>query len=145
MTREGSAFAKLLFRILLTKPWGPAAFLAYYPQWLPGPKPPGYQEHKARVRDNLRHPGHWPAFVRTTRTSHAPAERRLSEVRVPSVVVMGTADVDWKDPAAEAAWIGEQLQAEVVMVPGVGHYPQAQAPEVTAAAIADSLEEAGRA
>lgn len=48
---------------------------------------------------------------------------------------MGAADVDWKDPAAEAEWIGERLHADVVLVPDVGHYPQAQAPEITAAAV----------
>jgi pimeloyl-ACP methyl ester carboxylesterase len=138
----GGALTKLLFRILLTKPWGPAAFLSYYPQWLPGQKPAGYEPHKKRVRDNLRRPGHWAAFVQTTRTSHAPAERRLSAVQTPAVVVMGTADVDWKDPAAEATWVGEQLHAEVVMVPDVGHYPQAQAPETTAEAIARLLDKA---
>ena len=129
---QGGAVIKLLFRVLLTKPWGPAAFMSYYPQWLPGTKPADYEEHKARVRENLRRPGHWQALVQTTRTSHAPAERRLSEVQAPAVVVMGTADVDWKDPAEEAEWIGEQLHADVVLVPDVGHYPQAQAPEVTA-------------
>ena len=41
--------------------------------------------------------------------------------------------------------IGEQLNARVVMVPDVGHYPQAQAPEVTADAITQLLETAGRA
>jgi pimeloyl-ACP methyl ester carboxylesterase len=142
---EGGALAKLLFRLLLVKPWGPAAFLSYYPQWLPGQKPAGYEEHRSLVRDNLRRPGHWRAFVQTTRTSHAPAERLLSGVRAPAVVVMGAADVDWKDPAAEAAWIGEQLHADVVQVPDVGHYPQAQAPEVTAAAIARLLDKVGRA
>ena len=142
---QGGAVTKLLFRILLTKPWGPAAFLSYYPQWLPGSKPSGYEEHLARVRENLRRPGHWKAFVQTTRTSHAAAERRLSDVQTPAVVVMGGADVDWKDPAAEAAWIGEQLRADVVLVPGVGHYPQAQAPEVTAGAIARLIEKVSRA
>jgi len=137
---RGGAVTKLLFRILMTKPWGPAAFLSYYPQWLPGQKPADYEEHKARVRNNLRRRGHWRAFKQTTRTSHAPAERRLADVRVPAVVVMGAADVDWKDPAAEAAWIGEQLHANVVLVPDVGHYPQAQAPEITAAAIAELVE-----
>ncbi|MFJ9367467.1 alpha/beta fold hydrolase [Nocardia sp. NPDC101769] len=48
---------------------------------------------------------------------------------------MGSADVDWKNPAAEAEWIGRQPRAEVVMVPDVGHFPQARAPETTAAAI----------
>ena len=128
----GGAFARLLFRVLLNKPWGPAAFLSYYPQWLPGAKPADYDQHKARVRENLRRPGHWRAFVQTSRTSHAPAEQRLSEVQAPAVVVMGEADVDWKDPAKEAEWIGDQLHAEVILVPAVGHYPQVQAPEVTA-------------
>lgn len=142
---QGSAMAKLLFRVLMTKPWGPAAFLSYYPQWLPGTKPADHRQHTARVRENLRRPGHWKAFVQTTRTSHAEAERRLSDVHVPAVVVMGAADVDWKDPAAEAAWIGERLHARVVLVPDVGHYPQVQAAQVTAEAILRLLESVGRA
>ena len=32
--------------------------------------------------------------MRTTRTSHDPAEARLDEVRAPAVVVMGTDDVE---------------------------------------------------
>lgn len=132
---QSGAFQKLIFRLLLTRPWGPAAFLSYYPKFLPGAKPDGYAEHLNRVRENLRRPGHWDAFVRTSRTSHAPAEQRLDEVTAPVVVVMGAADIDWKDPAAEAEWVGRKLRAEVVMVPDVGHYPQAQAPEITAAAV----------
>ena len=139
------ALGRLLFRALMTKPWGPSAFLAYYPQWLPGHKPADYAEHFARVRENLRRPGHWRAFAGTTRTTHAPAERRLPEVRAAAVVVMGAADVDWKDPAAEAAWVGEQLAAEVVLVPDVGHYPQAQVPAVVAGAIARLVDKVGRA
>ena len=61
------------------------------------------------------------------------------------MVVMGAADVDWKDPAAEAEWIAEQLHADVVLVPGVGHYPQTQAPEVTAAAVADLIDRVSHA
>jgi pimeloyl-ACP methyl ester carboxylesterase len=138
---EGGALQKLLFRILLTKPWGPVAFMSYYPQWLPGSKPAGYEEHKARVRENLRRPGHWKAFVQTTRTSHTPAAQRLAQVQAPTVVVMGAADVDWKDPAAEASWIADKLGAELVMVPEVGHFPQAQAPEVTAAAVVRLIDQ----
>ncbi|GAA3764249.1 alpha/beta hydrolase [Plantactinospora mayteni] len=136
----GAAVLNLLFRIMLVRPWGPAAFLGYYPKWLPGTKPEGYEQHLARVRDNLRRPGHWRAFVRTTRTSHEPARRRLPEVSAPAVVVMGAADVDWKDPAAEAHWIGEQLGAEVVLAPGVGHFPQAQAPDAVAAVVTRLVE-----
>ncbi|WP_198418808.1 hypothetical protein [Cryobacterium psychrophilum] len=48
--------------------------------------------------------------------------------------------MDWKDPAAEAAWIAAQLPAEVVLLPGVGHYPQAQAADETVAAVLRLLE-----
>ena len=132
----GGRFGRLMFRLALTRPWGPSVFLGYYPKWTPGVRPEGYDEHTADVRDNLRRPGHWKAFVATTRTTHAPAEARLDQVQAPAVVVMGTDDVDWKDPAAEAAWLGERLHAEVVMAPGVGHYPQTQAPALVADAVA---------
>jgi pimeloyl-ACP methyl ester carboxylesterase len=55
---------------------------------------------------------------------------------------MGADDIDWKDPAAEAAWIGARLHAEVVMAPGVGHYPQAQAPDLVADAVASLVAHA---
>jgi len=131
----GGALATLMFRLALLKPWGPAAFMSYYPKWTPGQRPEGYDEHAAAVAENLRRPGHWKAFVRTTHTTHAPAEARLDDVKAPAVVVMGTDDVDWKDPAAEAAWVGGRLGAEVVMAPGVGHYPQAQAPALVTDAL----------
>ena len=139
----GGRLATAMFRLALLKPWGPAAFLSYYPTWTPGVRPEGYDEHTAAVRDNLRRPGHWKAFVATTRTSHAPAQARLGDVAVPAVVVMGSDDVDWPDPAAEARWVGEALGAEVVMAPGVGHYPQAQAPDLVAGAV-DRLQHSTR-
>jgi pimeloyl-ACP methyl ester carboxylesterase len=132
---EGNALSALAFRLALLRPWGPAAVMSFYAKWFPGTRPEGYDEHAAAVRENLRRPGHWKAFVRTTRTSHAAAEARLDEVRCPAVVVMGADDIDWKDPAAEATWVGERLGADVVMAPGVGHYPQAQVPELVADAI----------
>jgi pimeloyl-ACP methyl ester carboxylesterase len=139
---SGGRLAALLFRLALLKPWGPAAFLSYYPKWTPGVRPEGYDEHTAAVRENLSRPGHWKAFVATTRTSHASAEARLDEVRTPAVVVMGSDDVDWADPGAEARWIGERLEAEVVMVSGVGHFPQAQSPALVAKAVASVVARA---
>ncbi|MFJ9367466.1 alpha/beta fold hydrolase [Nocardia sp. NPDC101769] len=72
MVRDhGGPLERLLMRLLFVKPWGATVFMAYYP-WLPGKKPDGYEEHKTRVRENLTRSGHWTAFVRTGRTSHAP-------------------------------------------------------------------------
>jgi pimeloyl-ACP methyl ester carboxylesterase len=140
----GGRLSALAFRIALLRPWGRAAFMSFYPKWTPGVRPEGYDEHTAAVAANLRRPGHWRAFVRTTRTSHAAAEARIPGVSAPAVVVMGTDDVDWKDPAAEARWLGQALGADVVLAPGVGHYPQTQVPDVVADAV-DRLAQRARA
>jgi pimeloyl-ACP methyl ester carboxylesterase len=78
----------------------------------------------------MRRPGYTQAFRKTTRTNHAIAEAAISDVRAPALVVMGERDPDFRDPAGEARWLSEWLTAEVVMVPGAGHYPQAEYPEI---------------
>lgn len=127
--------AALAFRLGLLRPWGPAAWNAWYAKLYPGRPPADLAEHRARIRESLRRPGRWRAFIATSRTSHAPAEARLGEVRAPSLVVMGERDPDFRDPAAEAAWIAERLRGEVLLVPGAGHYPQAEAPDVVGPAV----------
>jgi pimeloyl-ACP methyl ester carboxylesterase len=63
-------------------------------------------------------------------------------VSAPTLVIMGTKDPDFPDPAGEARWIGDTLQAEVVLVEDAGHYPQAQQPEVTSQAVLGFLQSA---
>ena len=52
----------------------------------------------------------------------------------------GRRPADFGDPRAEADWIARALRAQVVMVPGAGHYPQSQRPDVTADAFLRFLE-----
>lgn len=95
------------------------------------------------LRTSLSRPGYWRSFIATTHTSHAPAEARLSEVHAPALVIMGDEDPDFPDAVGEANWIAEQLSGRVLTVPGSGHYPQAEYPEVVAPAIVDFLREVG--
>jgi pimeloyl-ACP methyl ester carboxylesterase len=134
-----SRASTLMFRAALLKPWGPAAWNAWYAKLYPGTPPQDLDAHRARIRESLARPGHWKAFVATTHTTHAPVEARLGEVRAPALVVMGDKDPDFKDPAAEAAFVGERLGAAVVMVPGTGHYPHVQAPATVTPAVVDFL------
>ncbi|GAA4677864.1 alpha/beta fold hydrolase [Phytohabitans rumicis] len=120
----------LVMRVMLVKPWGPAAWKAYYKTLYPGRRPADLAAHVDRVAGSLARGGHWRSFVRTTRTSHAPAEARLDGVRSPAIVVMGEKDPDFPDPAAEARFAGERLSGEVVLVPDSGHYPMADSPDV---------------
>lgn len=130
-----SAFKVAMFRLALLRPWGAAAWNAYIPALYPGRPPEDLDAHRARIRDSLRKSGHWAAFAKTTHTSHAPAEERLGDVRAPTLVVMGDADPDFDDPTAEASYVAERLCGESVMVPGAGHYPHAEYPEVVNPAI----------
>jgi pimeloyl-ACP methyl ester carboxylesterase len=122
--------AALAFRLALLRPWGPAAWNAWYARLYPGRRPADLDAHRARIRASLARPGRWSAFVATTGTSHAPVEARLGEVRTLALVVMGGRDPDFADPAAEAAWIADRLGGRTLVVPEAGHYPQAEFPEV---------------
>jgi pimeloyl-ACP methyl ester carboxylesterase len=120
----------LFTRLLLTKPWGPAAWHAYYRKSYPGRLPTDFDEYQQHVRQSMGRGDHWRSFVKTTRTSHAPVEARLREVHAPTLVVMGEKDQDWSDPVAEAHFVAEALKAEAMLVPDAGHYPMTEYPEL---------------
>jgi pimeloyl-ACP methyl ester carboxylesterase len=136
--------AELAFRLALLRPWGPAAWNAWYARLYPGRKPDDLDAHRARIRASLRRPGRWAAFAATTHTSHAPVEARLNEVRARALVVMGDRDPDFPDPGAEAALVADRLGGRVLMVPGAGHYPQAEFPEIVAPAVLEFIRSEAR-
>jgi pimeloyl-ACP methyl ester carboxylesterase len=127
--------ATLAFRAALLRPWGLAAWSVYYASLYPGRRPADLAAYQARIRESLRRPEYWQAFVSTTHTSHQPVEARLGEIHAPALVVMGERDRDFPNPAAEARFIADRLNAEVSMVPCAGHYPQVEYPEVVTPAV----------
>src|SRR4051794_23219365 len=125
----------LAFRAAMAGPWAPRVWASYLPKLYPGRRPDDFAEHTGLIVATMRRPGHARAFSRTTRTSHAPVEARLGEVRAPVLVVMGDRDPDFGDAAAEGRWIAERLDGELLIVPGAGHYPQVEDPELVNPAI----------
>jgi pimeloyl-ACP methyl ester carboxylesterase len=134
---KANPFAKLMLRLALLRPWGPAVWKAYFRRLYPTRRDAEYEAHLAEVAANLRKPGHWDAFYETTQTSHDPVEARLDEVHAPTLVVMGKNDPDFPDPAIEARWIADRLNGQLLMVPGAGHYPQAEFPEFVLPAVVE--------
>ncbi|MGH3423950.1 MAG: alpha/beta fold hydrolase [Nocardioidaceae bacterium] len=118
-----------MFKLAMGGPWAPRVWASYLPRLFPGRRPDDFAEHVDAIRASMRLPGHARAFTATTRTSHAPAEQRLSQVNAPALVVMGEADPDFPDPGAEARWVAERLDARLLLVPEAGHYPHAEFPE----------------
>lgn len=130
------AVMKAVFRAMTTPLWVAMAWKSYMSTLYAGRKPVDFEEYRATVAAGLKRKAYGAAFSRTARqTTHDPAEAKLGAVQTPVLVVMGEKDPDFKDPAAEAAFIGAALKAQVVMVADAGHYPQAQQPEITADAI----------
>lgn len=135
-----SRVMEIAFRLAMLRPWGPVLWNGYYRKLYPGRPPADLREHQALIRKSMRRPGHARAFAATTRTSHAPVEARLADVRVPALIVMGANDPDFPDPAAEAGAIAGRLGGTVLMVPGAGHYPQAEYPEIVTPAVIEFLQ-----
>lgn len=136
---ETTATNNLLYTALFARPWGPAAWQWYYSTLYPSRKPDDFAEYSAALRANLAEPRRLEALMAMLRASKAASEARLGEVRAPVRVFMGSKDPDFKDPAAEAAWVAEALRGDVVMLPGLGHYPHAEAPAELAAPLLDFL------
>jgi pimeloyl-ACP methyl ester carboxylesterase len=128
-------------RLAMAPLWAASAWRSYLPKLYAGQRPADFEEYRDRLVASLRRPGYAKAFSLTTRADHAPAEARLADVSAPTLVVMGDQDPDFPDPRAEADWIAQVLDGEVVMVPDAGHYPQSQRPEITAEAIGRFLGE----
>lgn len=134
--RDGKAGLAQKLTIALMRVPGLALplYLSYYPKWEPKP-PADFAEHKAKLKANFEEPGRGRVIAEYLSMSHAEAEARLDRVQAPTLVIMGTGDIDWPDPAAEAEWVGRRLNGEVVLLDGAGHHPHVEFPEKVAEAV----------
>ncbi|MFC4531332.1 alpha/beta fold hydrolase [Sphaerisporangium dianthi] len=133
------------------KPWmraasravGRSAYLwgVFLRSCYPSARPADFDAYVRAVKANLREPGRRAALRAQIEVSLSGVATPYAEVRCPALVVMGTRDRDFADPAAEARAIAGRLggPAEVLLVEGAGHYPHAEMPQVTAAAIVGAL------
>jgi pimeloyl-ACP methyl ester carboxylesterase len=129
------AMQRMMLRAAMAAPWAAMSWRAYLPKLYAGQRPVDFAAYRDQVVAAVRRPGYSKAFSLTTRTDHAPAEAELSHVSAPAMIVMGDRDPDFPDPCGEADWIAAALNAEVLMVPDAGHYPQSQRPDLVTPAI----------
>lgn len=125
------AVMKGMMQVALWRPWGPAAWITYYRKLYPTRPPADFAEYKTTLKTAMKRPAYWKAFVTLThQLTHAAVEQHVAAVKAPALVVMGTRDPDFKNPAAEAKFVADGLGGEVLMVDGAGHYAMAEFPEV---------------
>lgn len=131
---------KIAMALLFSGPWRVRAWDAFYASLYPGPKPPDLADHRAALRANLAEPGRFAALKAFMDAPKAACAERIERVRVPSLLVMGSRDPDFKDPATQAqAWVG-RLGGQAVVIEGSGHYPHVDAPQPVTARIHDWVQ-----
>ena len=108
-----------------------------------GRRPADFPERRAELKAALARPrGYEAVAAMMAPARHRDTEPQLGRVQAPALVVMGAADPDFPDPAAEARFTAGALggPAEVLLLDGVGHYPQAEAAAEVAPAVSALVE-----
>jgi pimeloyl-ACP methyl ester carboxylesterase len=134
------SYMTALLHVLFMPLWGVAFWGIYYNSLFPTNKPADFATYRQKLLANLRESGRLVALKGMALTSHKPSADRANKVKVPTFIVMGTKDPDFKDPTAEAKWLGEQTHGKVMMVDGAGHYPHVEMIDKTAQPIVDFLK-----
>ena len=130
------------FTAVLAPPWGKRAWVAYYKKTLyPGPNPDDHKVYVEALSSKFGEKGRMTDFRRIAANRHEESGRRIDRVTQPVLIVMGTADPEFPDAVSEAQVLGEVMSAEVLLVEGSGHYPQADSPEKVAPAIIDLVRQ----
>ncbi|SDL37088.1 Pimeloyl-ACP methyl ester carboxylesterase [Streptomyces indicus] len=140
---QAGAFMEWLTGRVLRSPflWG-----LFYSSLHKAGKPADFKAHVATLKSRLREPGRTEAFVAVGAPGAKDSAADRPRVHQPVLVLMGSKDPDFKDPRAEAESFASTLggPSEIVMLAGAGHYPQAEVPQETAAALLAFLEKTVR-
>lgn len=127
--------------LMLNNPWRVRTWRMFYRTLYPTHKPADFEEYLDKLTANLAQPGRFDACKALGSSSRKPSEERLARVKAPTLVVMGTKDPDFPDPAAEGQYLAETSGGRLVLIEGAGHYPQAEMPEKTAQPVLDFLRQ----
>jgi pimeloyl-ACP methyl ester carboxylesterase len=139
---SASAFLLAFLKVAMLRPWGPSFWSIYYGSLYKTAPPADLDSYRAALVSNLKEPGRIEATKALIFASQAPCEARIPDFHEPVLVVMGSRDSDFSDPAAEADWVATHLHGKKLMVDGAGHYPHVEYPDVVAEAVIDFMKEA---
>lgn len=132
--------AKILFSLLFLSPWGRLIWKKYYPTLYPSKKPEDFQTYLNDLINNLKESGRLTSVRKMTTSSNRESAKRLDKVLVPVKIIMGNKDPDFKDPEKEAKYLNNLLKGSYHIIPGVGHYPHAEVPDITSPLILSFLK-----
>ncbi len=126
---EASFVQKLALAVGFASPWRVSFWTMYWDSLFPTRKPADHAAVKTAIAQNLREPGRMDALRSMIGLSKADTEALLEKSNVPTMIVMGTKDPDFRDATAEANLLATKLGGQTLVVEGAGHYPHTEMPE----------------
>jgi pimeloyl-ACP methyl ester carboxylesterase len=129
-----------LLWLMLNNPWRVRLWAMYYGTLYPTHKPADFKDYLNQLTENMKQPGRFDAVVALGNSPRQPSEERLKQVKAPTLVIMGTKDPDFPDPAAEGKYIAEQTGGHLELIEGAGHYPQTEIPGTATPIVIDFLD-----
>ncbi|GGJ46337.1 alpha/beta fold hydrolase [Deinococcus roseus] len=133
-------YMNLILKMAFAGPWNTAFWMMYWQSLFPAKKPADHAQYTAKLRQNIQQKGQMDALKAYMAPSRINAEALLPDIKTPALVIMGTKDPDFKNPALEAQTLAEKLRAELMLVQGSGHYPHTEFPEQVAPRILQFLK-----
>jgi pimeloyl-ACP methyl ester carboxylesterase len=133
---RGRLFA-VAANLLLRGPWAGALWTRMYAGWYKAAPPADLRDELVRLRAMLADPARRRAVRQTLTADRSGVATRIARLTAPTLTVFGDADDHFADPPAEAARVAEELGGRHLLVPGAGHYPHVEQPDMVAAAIMD--------
>jgi pimeloyl-ACP methyl ester carboxylesterase len=125
--------------LLLRGPWAAWVWSRLYRSWYKSRTPDDITEEIDKMRAVLGDAGRRRAVRETLIAHRRGVSEKIDAYARPTLVVFGSADDHFPDPAAEAARVSSRLHGELVMVEGTGHYPHVERPDIVGPAVVDFL------
>lgn len=124
----------------LAGPWAGSMWARLYTGWYKEAPPDDLDIEIARMRRMLTDPQRRRAVRRTLTADRNGVDEHIARLGRPTLTVFGSADDHFADPEAEARATAEELQGDLLIVEGAGHYPHVEQPAAVSKAILAFLE-----
>lgn len=140
---EPPTMASRMLKKLMASPLARGLWPGYYKSLYTSAKPADLDDHTAAIAQNLKEPGRWRALGRMILSDNTASDARIVEVSRPTLVIVGSKDPDFKNPASEIAYARETIKGAVdgLLVDGAGHYPHAEVPDAVSPRVIKFIEQ----